>query len=240
MTQKKIMVDANKIDLSKIEIFSELKPQQIAQISATCQQNYYQRGDQIIGQLSDTQEVYFIARGLVRVINLTKSGKEVALEVLKQGKSFGELAAIDGGLRSSSVIAMEPSLLITMSAKDFLLTLQKYPAIGLKVMVMLASVIRTSGDRITDLVTLGANARVLAELMKKIQETGINNNKVSIENFPVHNEIARRASTTRETVTRVLSTLSKKEVIKRRGTTLEILDVTVLERTFSNLSDSDI
>ncbi len=105
---------------------------------------------------------------------------------------------------------------------------------------MLASVIRTSGDRITDLITLGANARVLNELIKKTDEIGISNNKAVIENFPVHYEIARRASTTRETVTRVLSMLTKRGIIKRRGKDIEIIDVAVLERTFRNLSDSDI
>jgi CRP-like cAMP-binding protein len=107
-------------------------------------------------------------------------------------------------------------------------------------MIMLASVIRTSSDRITDLVTLGANARVLNELIKKMEEVGISNNKTVIDNFPFHNEIARRASTTRETVTRVLSTLTKKDIIRRHGKAIEILDVAVLERTFENLSDSDI
>ena len=234
------MSHKTKIGLSDIEIFYGLTSQQIKDLEGSCQQKYYQRDDQIIDQQSATQEVYFISKGSVRVVNLTTSGKEVALEVLKPGMCFGELSAIDGGLRSSSVIAIEPSVLISMPAKIFLKTLENYPSIGLKVMIMLASVIRTSSDRITDLVTLGANARVLNELIKKIEEVGISNNTAVIDNFPFHNEIARRASTTRETVTRVLSTLTKKDIIRRHGKAIEILDVAVLERTFENLSDSDI
>ena len=234
------MSHKTKIGLSNIEIFYGLTSQQIKNLEGSCQQKYYQRDDQIIDQQSATQEVYFISKGSVRVVNLTTSGKEVTLEVLKPGMCFGELSAIDGGLRSSSVIAIEPSVLISMPAKIFLKTLENYPSIGLKVMIMLASVIRTSSDRITDLVTLGANARVLNELIKKIEEVEISNNTAVIDNFPFHNEIARRASTTRETVTRVLSTLTKKDIIRRHGKAIEILDVAVLERTFENLSDSDI
>ena len=234
------MSQKNKIDLSGIAIFSELKSEQIIDLESNCQQNYYQGGDQIIDQLSNSREVYFISSGSVRVTNLTSSGKEVALEVLDEGKCFGELSALDGGLRSSSVIAIEPSAIIIMPARIFIKTLEKYPSVGLKVMIMLASVIRTSGDRITDLITLGANARVLNELIKKTDEIGIYNNTAVIENFPVHYEIARRASTTRETVTRVLSMLTKRGIIKRRGKNIEIIDFAVLERTFRNLSDSDI
>ena len=230
----------NKIDISDIEIFSDVQSRDQESIAALCQHKYYHSGDQIIDQMSKTSDVFFISTGSVRVINLTASGKEVALEILKQGKCFGEIAAIDGGPRSSSVVALEPSKLIRMPGKDFIKILQKHPKVGLKVMIVLASVIRTSGNRITDLVTLGANARVLAELMKKIEESGTKENKAIIENFPVHSEIAQRASTTRETVTRVLSALSKKGIIKRNGTSLEVIDTAVVERTFLNLSDSGI
>ena len=127
-----------------------------------------------------------------------------------------------------------------MSARNFIETLNAYPAVGLKLMAMLASIIRTSSDRITDLVTLGANARVLAEVMKHVKVCKITKNRAIINNFPVHNDIARKASTTRETVTRVLSALAKKDIIKRHGSNLEVCDVDVLERTYLNLCDSDI
>jgi CRP/FNR family transcriptional regulator, cyclic AMP receptor protein len=230
------------IDLSQIYIFSELNSVEINQIASTCRQEVYQAGDKIIDQMSATREVYFIAEGAVSVTNLTTSGKEVTLEILDKNKCFGELAAIDGGKRSSSVTVTETSLIASMSASDFQKTLKEHSSVALKVMVMMAKIIRTSCERITELVTLGANARVLAELMKRIHEQRANKdtNEILVENFPTHNEIARRASTTRETVTRVLSALAKKNIILRQGTSLKVYDIRVLERTFFNLSDSDI
>jgi CRP/FNR family cyclic AMP-dependent transcriptional regulator len=235
-------LDKTNLNLSNIEIFSELTAQELLRIGGLCQEQYFQIDNQVIDQMSDTRGVYFINKGSVRVINLTTSGKEVTLEVLSEGKCFGELAAIDSGPRSSSVIAIKPTSLFLMSASNFLKTMEEYPSVSLKIMGMLAKVIRTSSERITNLITLGANARVLAEVMKKISEQGYDKtkNKILIENFPVHNELARKASTTRETVTRVLSTLSKKNIICRNGTTLEVSDIAVLERTFLNLSNSDI
>jgi CRP-like cAMP-binding protein len=230
------------LNLSNIEILSGLTARELACIGDLCQEQCFQVNDKIIDQMSDTRGVYFIYRGSVRVINLTTSGKEVTLEVLGDGKCFGELAAIDSGPRSSSVIAIKPTILFLMSAPNFIKTMEKHPSVSLKIMRMLAKVIRTSSERITNLVTLGANARVLAEVIKKIKEQGYdkNINKILIKNFPKHSELARRASTTRETVTRVLSTLSKKNIIRRNSSTLEVSDIAVLERTFLNLSNSDI
>jgi CRP-like cAMP-binding protein len=129
-----------------------------------------------------------------------------------------------------------------MSSPNFLKTMERYPSVGLSIMGMLVKVIRTSSERITNLVSLGANARVLAEVLSRVNELRIDNtkNELLIPNFPVHTEIARKASTTRETVTRVLSTLSKKNIIHRKGSSLQISDIAVLERTFLNLSNSDI
>ena len=236
------MTSIEKIDLSQIHIFSELNSLELKNIANACRQELYQAGDKIIDQMSATRKVYFIVEGTVHVTNLTSSGKEVTLEILDKNKCFGELAAIDGGKRSSSVTATEASLIISMSATDFLKTLTEHASVALKVMVMMASVIRTSGERITELVTLGATARVLAELMKKIQEHKHTSdvNEINVDNFPTHNEIARRASTTRETVTRVLSALAKKNIIRRQGTSLYVCDIAVLERTFINISDADI
>jgi len=235
-------LEKTNLNLSNIEIFSELTAQELVRIGNLCQEKCFQIGERIIDQTSNTQGVYFIYKGSVRVVNLTTSGKEVTLEILNQGKCFGELAAIDRGPRSSSVIAIKPTLSFLMSAPNFLKTMEKHPSVSLNIMDMLAKVIRTSSERITNLITLGANARVLAEVMKKINEQEYDKikNKILIENFPVHNEIARKASTTRETVTRVLSTLSKKNIIRRNGSTLEVSDITILERTFLNLSNSDI
>ena len=235
------MSSFEKIDLSRIHIFSGLNSLELNIIANSCRQEMYQSGDKIIDQMSNTQEVYFIAEGAVRITNLTSSGKEVTLEILDKNKCFGELAAIDGGKRSSSVTAIKASLIFSMSAMDFQKILKEHSSVAQKVMVMMASVIRTSCERITELVTLGANARVLAELMKKIDEQRRDTvaNEIYVENFPTHSEIARRASTTRETVSRVLSALAKKNIILRQGTSLKILDVSVLQRTLVNLSDSD-
>jgi len=96
-------------DLGNIKILSELSPDERRDFEMSCRWRRFAPGEQIIDQQDESRDVYFITRGRVRVVSFTIDGKEVALEDLREGDFFGELAAIDGKPRSSSVMAIEDS-----------------------------------------------------------------------------------------------------------------------------------
>jgi len=93
----------------------------------------------------------------------------------------------------------------------------------------LTQIIRASTERIIDLSTLGANNRVHGELLRQARASEQDDNVAAIKPIPVHSDMASRASTTRETVARVLSDLTKKGVVKREKDSLIICDVSRLE-----------
>ena len=208
---------------------AELGVDEIRDFEKSCRWRRFAANEQIIDQQASTRDVYFITKGRVRVVNYTLSGKEVALEDLGEGKYFGELAAIDGRPRSSSVVALDNAEIGKMSPERFTTLMKKYPEVALKVMVNLATVIRISTDRIVDLSTLGANNRVHGELLRQALDAKLEDNVAIIKPIPVHSDMASRASTTRETVARVLSDLSKKGIVKREKDSLVVCDISVLE-----------
>ena len=157
-------------------------------------------------------------------------GKEVALDDLREGDYFGELAAFDGRPRSSSVIAIEASGIAKMSPERFLKLIQNYPKLSLRVLTNMAGIIRASTERIVDLSKLGANNRVHGELLRLARSGKREGNIVTIQPIPVHGEMASRASTTRETVARVVSELSKMGILKREKDALLVCDFDRLEQ----------
>jgi len=224
-----ILSAPEKHDLASIEVLADLDENQRRDFEKSSRWRRFLPDEQIIDQQSDSRDVYFIASGRVRVVNFTLSGKEVALEDLGAGQYFGELAAIDGRPRSSTVVALEESDIAKMSPERFLTVMKMYPEVALKVMANLAAVIRTSTDRIIDLTTLGANNRVHGEFLRQAAGSETDDNTAMIKPIPVHSDMASRASTTRETVARVLSDLAKKGIVKREKDSLIICDVTALE-----------
>ena len=139
------------------------------------------------------------------------------------------MAALDGKPRSTSVLAVEDSDIAKISGERSLRVLEKHPQVALKVMRNMAGIIRTSTARIIDLSTLGANNRVHGELLRQARAVSSDGNTAVLKPIPVHSDMASRASTTRETVARVLSDLSRKGIVKRERESLVICDVETLE-----------
>ena len=127
------------------------------------------------------------------------------------------------------MIALEDADIAKMSPERFQTVLKMHPDVALKVMRNLASIIRTSTERIIDLSTPGANNRVHGELLRQAAASASADNTAIIKPIPGHSDMASRASTTRETVARVLSDLSKKGIVKREKDSLVICDVMALE-----------
>jgi CRP-like cAMP-binding protein len=163
--------------------------------------------------------VYFVVAGSVRVVIHSESGREVAFDEMGPGGCVGELAAIDGGPRSASVEALEPTLCAILPRKTFLDVAVTAPAATLALLGRMAAMVRVATTRILDLSTLGAHNRVYAEILRLAKPAG---GKSVIKPIPVHGDIAARVSTTRETVARVFSELARKNIVVKEGGALTI------------------
>lgn len=215
--------------LGEIFLFHGLSEQARKGIEARCRWKDYAPQETIIDFQDDSQDVYFVTRGTARVVNYSMSGREIAFDDLKPGSVFGELAALDGEPRSANVVAVAPTTVAMMHPSTFREVLAENPDVSMILMRRLTQMIRVSVERIMDLSTLGANNRVYAELLRLAKvnsdsgDDGIE--RAKIDPIPIHSELASRVSTTRETVARVLSDLSRKGLTKRKGNVLELTDV---------------
>lgn len=189
----------------------------------------YDKNEQIIDKDSPSSDIVFVLSGCVRIVIYSLSGKEVALDDVKSGGFFGELAAIDDSPRSANVMAVQDSVLAFLPAGVFKKILQQDPAVGMEVMRHLSWLLRQATGRIVDLSTLGANSRIQAELLRISSPKDEDDNAALISPIPIHSDIASRVSTTRETVARVMNDLVRQGVLERRKTEIEILDVERLE-----------
>ncbi len=92
--------------------------------------------------------------GRVKVVLVAEGGEEVVLFVLGPGELFGEIALLDSGPRTATVVALEPLETATLKRHDFLALLQRSPA-GLEaVLAALAASLRRTTDELADLAGL--------------------------------------------------------------------------------------
>ncbi|HIJ61869.1 MAG TPA: Crp/Fnr family transcriptional regulator [Rhodospirillaceae bacterium] len=214
------------LNFDGVALFASLSPAEREDLLRQCRIKRYPAGSHIIDNDSDSRDVYFVIRGAVRVVIYSLSGREVALDDIVAGGSFGELAALDGGPRSAFVMPhVSEAVTAAMPHETFLHLLARKPDIGLAVMKRLAGMVRQANERIMDLSILGANNRVHAELLRQAMATSQDGKTAVIHPIPVHGDIASRVSTTRETVARVLGDLARNGIVERTKDALVVHDM---------------
>ena len=185
--------------------------------------------EQILDRDSENRDVFFVVKGEVRVVNYSRSGREIAYARVGPGGYFGELAAIDGQSRSASIVAAEECLVAALPPDVFVGLLADSPDLTVRVLKRLSGIIRSCDDRIMDLSTLRAVQRVYIELLQLAELDAATQSHWVIYPMRTQNMIASRAGTTRETVARVLGQLTTAGIVERKAKTLYVRDRARLE-----------
>lgn len=214
--------------LTTIKEFQQLSPEALAKIVANCQWYRYDPGNEIVRYRDQTNSVFFIAQGEIRVTYYSLSGQEVILCNLSAGDMFGELTAIDGHPRSATAIARTSVLLASMPALDFQNLVYSNRQIAETILRRLTGQVRRLTERVYDFSTLAVCNRIQSELLRLAKDHMISANAAVISPSPTQTEIANLVSTTRETVSRELKKLIKEKLIARQGHDLHVLDIAKL------------
>lgn len=233
-----VVMDQHEGTLETVRFLRTLPPDAIEALSRRCQWQRYHANQLIVGQDDETQDVFFIVRGRVRITVYAASGKEVSFRDLGAGQMFGELSAIDGQPRSATVTALQEALMARMPPKVFWAMLERHPQVTAAVLRYLVGLVRALSERVFEFSTLAVKNRIHAELLRLARETGRRDNaNILISPAPTHAEIASRISTHREAVTRELNELGRAGLVERGSSGLIIRDPERLARLVEDVSE---
>jgi CRP-like cAMP-binding protein len=213
----------------RIALFHCLAPDTVARIQQRCNWKNYEPGTLILDYLDQTDEVFFITDGEVRVSIYSADGKAITFSDLQAGEMFGEIAAIDHGRRSASIEARTRCCIASMSGPAFVAVLESEPAVAFELLRRFASKIRELTNRVYEFSSLDVANRTRAEIVRLARLASQKGQSAKIEPAPTHAEIASRISTHREAVTREINRLSRLGILERHGTALIVKDLERLE-----------
>jgi len=107
-------------------------------------------GERVMEEGELSHEMYIVASGSLKVVKSRGSAEE-ELALLEPGDSFGEIALLDSGQRSASVVAVTQSMLLRFERKF----LVKIPHVSLKLYRNLAAMMAVRLRDVTARATLG-------------------------------------------------------------------------------------
>ena len=173
--------------------------------------------------------VYFIVDGYVKIRTYNLEGREVTLNILGKGELFGEMAALDEVPRSTDVITLTPTIIGSMPSQDFVTLLNTEPLAGVRLSQLMARRLRQVNRRLR-LRESDSQSRVADTLLFLAEGQGKQGaSGTEVPNLP-HRELSSLSGLARETVTRVLTRLEKKGLIRRDPDFICIPDISALEK----------
>lgn len=182
-------------------------------------------GQMVIGEGTESTDVYFIVSGRVQISLFSADGRETILRDMMTGQLLGELAAIDDRPRSANVTAVEETTLAHVTGAEFRTFLLEVPAAALWLARQLSALVRDLTDKTFELATMPVAARLQSLLFRLAIESGISDDKAEIANLPTHADIAARIGSNREAVTRSLGQLTRDGLISQSGRKLTVVSV---------------
>ncbi len=133
--------------LAKLQIFSSLSAQDLAELAELCLRKHYAEGDEIVEQGSTGLGLFVLVSGRVEVFK-ARDGHRLRLAELAAGDVLGEIALLDHQPRSASAVALEATECLLMTRDRFRSLLERRPRIAWALVPGLALRIRGLQDQL--------------------------------------------------------------------------------------------
>ena len=218
--------------LRSVPLFADLSTEDLEAFSRMAQFRRYPKGAFVVNQNDTGSAMYLLVSGRVKVSLASPDGKELALNYLEAPAHFGEMSLVDAEPRSADVIATTEIEAFVLDAKDLSAAIQLQPRLALALIATLSRRLRTTIGRLEDMAFHDATHRVMRVVLN-VATASYETRGVPLIQGLTHYDIATLAGTSRETASRVISSLAKEGVIASKGRKI-VVDLIGLRERFAS------
>ncbi len=202
----------------------QLGPDDAGALVVASRRRRYDRSDTILHAGAPGDAVAVVLSGRVQLIGYGAGEREVLLAIRGPGELLGEMAALGGGRRTATVVALEPVEAVFMTGAEFRAYLRDHPDAALVLIRMLVQRLAEATQVGVDLATQDSVGRIAKRLLELSAAHGTPHPEGGTELSLTQDELARWTGATRETVSRAL------RLMRRLGwVTTEHRKITVLD-----------
>jgi CRP/FNR family transcriptional regulator, cyclic AMP receptor protein len=201
--------------LRSVPLFSDLEEGELERFSQVAVARSFPAGTRVFHEGDHSDACYIVRGGSFRVTREHSDGRAITLATLGPGDIFGELAMLDGEVRSASVEALADGELLALPAGEVRSLLARHSEITVKLIAALVRRLRTANERISrqSFQTVPSRvAGVLSQLVAEASPRGGEGGEVTIRMNQT--DLAQLAGTSRESVSRFLADLERSGIVQ--------------------------
>ena len=216
--------------LKGVPLFSLFSDAQLSQLLTCVQHRSYPRNAFILRAGEETDALYLVLSGRVKVLIPDEEGHEVILSIIGPQEYFGEMGLLDDQPRSASVETLESCEMLRLSKAGFTNILKDNFELAMLIIRNLVKRLREADRKIESLALIDVYGRVARLLLDMAENL---DGKWVVEHAPPKQEIARMIGASREMVSRVVKDLHGKGLIRAEKRRIYVLDKQSMQKRAS-------
>lgn len=178
-------------------------------------------GETLFEQDEFDDKLYVLDEGLLEVSIYSSAGRKLALNMLRSGSVFGEIAMFDPGQRTAGITAIEDSNLRYLRQTTVIAAVEKEPHLAAELLSFAGKRMRWLSEQVEHQVFLSPSARLAAKVLYLAGDSG----RVTLSQA----QLADYVGVSREVVSRTLAEWRREGLVALSRGSLEILDANALE-----------
>lgn len=195
---------------SCIPFLACLCPRELSEIESVVIVKKFSKNQVILLEEDEATYFYFIISGKVKVIRYNEEGRELMLAIHKRYDYFGEMAILDGKTSPATIVAMDDCMIGFITKSNFMkLILSNEKSLHM-IISLLCTRLRDAWTMLNVFGFAEASEKVRAALKIFGQKFGTEEKNGTIINIKLtHKDLANFAAVSRETASRIISTMMK-------------------------------
>ncbi len=213
-------------ELARTALFSGLHPAALDYLAQRAVRRRFRKGSVVFVQGEHGTRCYAILSGAVKVSAYNPEGREAVLAVLGPGDLFGELSLFDDAPRSADAAVIEDAELLSIGKEALNEAINRHPDVGLAILRVLSSRLRQTNLALQDAAFFDVPGRLARRLADLAEMHGRRTEEGTLIDVPLSQEsLASMVGSTRESVNKALSALSRRELVRRCGRRYLVADI---------------
>ena len=201
--------------LRAVPLFAEVGQEALAVLATRLRRRSFRRNEVIIHRGDPAGALHVIRSGRVKITLPSEEGDETVLALLGAGACFGEIAALDGGPRSATVTAVEPTETLALLREDMLSFARENPDFAQALIVTLAARLRRVDEWLEDTFFQDLDTRMARRLLELADEHGTPTAEgVEVQFRLTQSDLAGMLGATRVSVNRLLGVYQDERLLR--------------------------
>lgn len=200
--------------LKAVPLFKDLEKEELSHIVDIAQTRLYKYKLYVFMQGDPLERVYFIHSGKIKIYKTDTSGREQIISVLEAGEMFPHAGFFRQGNYPAHAEVIEEAQLITIPIEDFEKILLSNPLLCIKLFKVLGEKIVDLQNRLEEQILHNTYEQIIMLFLRLCKTNGMKlDDLYKITTHFTNRELANMIGTSRETVSRTISQLKKKDFL---------------------------